>query len=100
MLKTEIIEELANATGMSKAKAGEVFTTFENAIFAGLEKDGRVSLGNIGILKTVYRSARTARNPQTGEEIQIAEKVAVAFKPSKALAEKINTKENINKIKK
>lgn len=52
--------------------------------------DADVSLPGIGKIKAVTRAARTGRNPATGAEIEIPERVALKLSPSKAMNETIN----------
>lgn len=91
MTKNELINELATHNRLgSKAAATEVLDTIieliSNAVVAGDE----VYLGqSFGGFVQVTKSARTARNPQTGEAIKVPAKKAVKFKPSAALKAKV-----------
>jgi DNA-binding protein HU-beta len=83
-------KELLTSTVASKLeltqKDGKVVTdTVLETIFEGLVEHGKVTLGVLGNLEVVERAARKGRNPQTGEEIEIAAKKAPKFKPSKSL---------------
>ena len=60
------------------------------AIEEELVKGGKVSLAGFGNFEVRHRSARTGRNPQTGEEAQIAASKAPAFKAAKRLKEAVN----------
>ena len=90
MKKSEMIEALANQTGLTKADVEKVFNgTFE--LFKGeLEKGNNVSVAGFGTFKISERSAREGRNPQTGETIQIAASKNVSFKAGSALKEIVN----------
>lgn len=90
MKKSEIIESIANTTGLTKADVTKVYeTTFE--LFSNeLEKGNNVAVSGFGTFKQTQRSARTGRNPQTGKEIKIPASKSVSFKVAKALKEKMN----------
>lgn len=81
MNKGELIDSIAASTGESKRVAGDVLEATLNAIEGAVKKGERVSLPGFGTFERRHRSARTARNPRTGEEIQVAETDVPAFKP-------------------
>lgn len=90
MNKAELVTAIAEQTGMTK-KASETFVAgFKAAITEALTKGEKVQLTGFGSWETKVRKARKGRNPSTGEEIQIAEKTVVKFKPSKGLNEELN----------
>jgi len=82
MNKAELINHVANSTGISKSKAAEVINAFTEAVQSSLEKSERVSLVGFGTFETSNRQARKGRNPQTGEEILIPAKRVAKFRPS------------------
>ncbi|HAV52972.1 MAG TPA: DNA-binding protein, partial [Leuconostoc mesenteroides] len=81
----ELVDSVAKATGLTKKDA----TASVDAVFASIEealKNGeKVQLIGFGNFEVRDRAARKGRNPQTGEEIQIAASKVPAFKPGKAL---------------
>ena len=81
MNKKELIESVAGATGESKKAVGEVLDATIDTIQKNVKKGDRVSLPGFGTFSRRARSARTARNPRTGEEIKIAATKVPAFKP-------------------
>lgn len=81
MNKKELIESIANSTGQSKKTVGEVLDATIETIQKGVKKGDRVSLPGFGTFTRRARAARTARNPRTGEEIQIKATKVPAFKP-------------------
>ncbi len=72
MNRIEIIELLATRHDLSKAEAGRVLATILDAVVTTVKKGGTVSLPGFGTFKQSSRSARTGRNPSTGETIKIA----------------------------
>lgn len=87
--KAELIEKVAEATGLTKKDA----TSSVDAVFASIQEflaDGeKVQLIGFGNFEVRERAARKGRNPQTGEEIQIAASKVPAFKPGKALKDAV-----------
>lgn len=72
MNRTDLIELLAERHELSKAEAGRVLGTLLDAIVTTVKKGGSVSLPGFGSFKQSSRSARTGRNPSTGEAVKIA----------------------------
>lgn len=81
MNKKELIDSIASKTGESKRLVQDVVDTTLDTIEGAVKKGERVSLPGFGTFERRNRSARTARNPRTGEEIQVAATKVPAFKP-------------------
>ena len=81
MNKNELIESVASATGESKRTVNDVVNATIDQIQSQVKKGERVSLPGFGTFERRNRSARTARNPRTGEEIKVAATKVPAFKP-------------------
>ena len=89
MNRTEMIDELAERFEMSRRGAGEVvnaiFHPSEGMIARALKKGEQVALTGFGSFGVRKRSARTARNPQTGESIKVAATKVPGFKAGASL---------------
>ncbi|HEX7097747.1 MAG TPA: HU family DNA-binding protein [Acidimicrobiia bacterium] len=90
MNKSELVEAVAAATNSSKSEAQASVDAVINAITDALKKGDKVSLTGFGTFEVRNRAARTARNPQTGETIQVKASKAPAFKAGKALKDAVN----------
>jgi len=90
MNKGELINKIAEDADLTKAQAGEALSAFFNCIGEELNNGNKVSLIGFGTFSVTARAARTGRNPQTGEAIQIAAKNVVKFKPGKELSGRVN----------
>jgi DNA-binding protein HU-beta len=90
MNKTELIDSMADSADISKAAAGRAFDAAVAAITEALKKGDQVSLIGFGTFKISERAARTGRNPQTGETIQIKASKSPSFKAGKALKDAVN----------
>lgn len=81
MNKAELIEALASSTGENRATVDRVVNAFVDTIESRVKKGEKVTLPGFGTFERRDRSARTGRNPQTGEELKIAATKVPAFKP-------------------
>ena len=92
MNKAELIEAIANETGISKKDVDAALKSFVNVVSGTLQKKEKVQLIGFGTFETSERAARTGRNPANGEPLKIAASTLVKFKAGAALKEKVNTK--------
>ncbi len=90
MNKQELIENIAESADITKAAAGRALDSVIDSISDSLKKGDPVVLVGFGTFSVRARAARTGRNPQTGEEIQISAANVPAFKPGKALKDAVN----------
>ena len=90
MNKQELIENIAESADITKAAAARALDTVVESITDSLKKGDSVDLVGFGTFSVRDRAARTGRNPQTGQEIQIAAAKVPAFKAGKALKEAVN----------
>lgn len=89
MNKSELVKALAEKADVSQADSGRVLNALINVIGESLAKNETVSVAQFGTFSQKERSARTGRNPQTGETMQIAAKKYAHFKPYSSLNEKL-----------
>lgn len=90
MNKSELIEKMAQSADMTKADAERALNSLVATVTDELANGGDVSLVGFGTFKVNERAARTGRNPQTGETIQIAAAKVPAFKAGKAIKDAVN----------
>jgi len=89
MNKSELVEALANGSGITKAAASRVLEAFVNTVTDALKSGDQVVLPGFGSFSTGNRSARTGRNPQTGATIHIKASRVAKFKAGKTLKEAV-----------
>ncbi|MCQ2546108.1 MAG: HU family DNA-binding protein [Clostridia bacterium] len=89
MNKTELIEAVAKSAGLSKKDAGNAVAAVFDEMTNALKKGDKVQMIGFGTFEVRKRAARTARNPQTGEEIKINATKVPAFKAGKALKDAV-----------
>ena len=90
MRKPELVAAIADQADLSKDKAGQALTVIIDQITKALERQETVNLIGFGSFLQRARGARTGKNPQTGETMEIPASNTVAFKPGKALKEAVN----------
>jgi DNA-binding protein HU-beta len=88
--KAELIGSVAEQAGMSKKDAEKAVNAVFAAVSDALADGQKVQLVGFGTFEVRERAARTGRNPQTGEEIQIAASKVPAFRAGKALKESVS----------
>lgn len=89
MNKTELIAAAAEQAGLTKKDTEKVINAALDAITAALVKGDKVQVSGFGIFEVKEREARTGRNPQTGEAMEIAASRTPSFKASKTLKDAI-----------
>ena len=92
MNKADLVNAIAHETDLSKEKADAALSSMIEQITNALARNESISLVGFGSFTQSHRSARTGRNPKTGEDIQIAASNSVNFKAGKALKESVNQK--------
>ncbi len=88
--KNDIIEAIANDTGMTKADATRMLNSYIEFVTKSLKKGKKVMIVGFGTFSVSKRSARKGRNPRTGEVIQIKGSNQPKFTAGKALKEAVN----------
>ena len=92
MNKTELVDAIAKKANISKKDAAAALEAFTETVGKTLKKGDKIQLIGFGTFEVGKRSARTGRNPQTGETIKIAAAKTPKFKPGKALKDLVNKK--------
>jgi len=94
MNKSELVQNLANKTKMTKAEASRavdaLFNPGDGIISDSLKKGEKVQITGFGTFETRARQARTGRNPRTGEALNIKAARLPKFRAGKALKDAIN----------
>ena len=89
MNKQDIAEKVHGVLGGTKADAERAVECMIDCVVSELKGGGEVSIAGLGIFKTKMRAARTARNPRTGEAVQVPSMRVPKFQPAKALKEAV-----------
>ncbi len=89
MTKSELIDHVANETGLSKKDAGAAVNSVFDGIRDTLADGGSVTVTGFGTFDVRERSARQGVNPATGEKMQIKASKAPGFKAGKTLKDAV-----------
>jgi integration host factor subunit alpha len=90
MTKADIVEQVAEATGITKKDSMDMVESVFEIIKLTLEGDEKIKIAGFGNFVVNQKKDRKGRNPQTGEEIIIEARKILTFKPSKLLKNAIN----------
>lgn len=81
MNKRELIDTVAEHTGTSKAVVTQVLGGILDAVQLAVAAGDKVTIPGFGVFEAADRPARTMRNPQTGEPLEVAASRGIRFKP-------------------
>ena len=90
MSKQELVNYMADKTGLTKKDAEAALSSFVDGVKAALKKGDSVTLVGFGTFAVSKRGARQGRNPQTGATINIPARKVPVFKAGKGLKETVN----------
>jgi DNA-binding protein HU-beta len=90
MTKTDLVEKIADMADMAKAEANRAVDAIADCITEALTEGQKVAWTGFGSFEISERKARKGRNPQTGEEIDIAASKGARFKAGKKLKDAVN----------
>jgi DNA-binding protein HU-beta len=92
MNKVDLVSRVANVTGDTKSKVGEIVEATFGALQQALAKGDKVSIPGFGTFSARARKARTARNPRTGAAVKVPATKVPAFKAAQGLKEIVSGK--------
>lgn len=90
MTKTDLVNYMAEETGMTKADATRALEAMLNGIVKGLKNEKKVALTGFMTFTAKEKEAATRRNPRTGEPVETPAHTAVTFKAGSKLKEALN----------
>ncbi|MDO5651704.1 MAG: HU family DNA-binding protein [Moraxella sp.] len=90
MNKSELIDAIAEKSGLSKTDAGKALNGFIESVSDAMERGDDVVLVGFGTFSVKERAARDGRNPKTGEPLKIAASKVPGFKAGKGLKDAVN----------
>jgi DNA-binding protein HU-beta len=90
MTKADIVNAVAEKTGMPRKEAADAVELFLTTVREALENGEKVSLVGFGTFYVREKNARWGRNPRSGERIAIPRKRITAFKPGRAFRQMLN----------
>jgi len=90
MTKADIIQGIHDKLGFSKRDSSEIVESVFDIMKENLSRSETVKISGFGNFVVREKSARKGRNPQTGDELEIAARRVVTFKPSQVLRKNLN----------
>ena len=88
--KAHLVDQVAAAAEVTKQDAENIVSSLFAVVSKALQSGDKLEIRGFGSFKVRDRKARQARNPRTGEAIQVPAQRVAAFKPSKELAALLN----------
>jgi DNA-binding protein HU-beta/integration host factor subunit beta len=91
--KREIVLAISDRTGLSQVDAGMIVESFLGEISSSLKQGKNIELRGFGRFKLKMKKARKARNPRTGEAVQVEAGIKPIFRASRELTLRVNSAE-------
>jgi nucleoid DNA-binding protein len=87
--KKDIVKTISDEIGLTQMKTKEIVQRTFDGIIDALVAEGRIELRNFGVFEVKRRAPRKARNPRTGDNVHVPEKLVVTFKPGKEMEARV-----------
>lgn len=87
--KKEIVKTVSERHGLTTTQTAQIVQVFMDQIIEELARGNRIEFREFGIFELKRRKPRVARNPKTGESVQVPEKTVVSFKPGKVMKARV-----------
>ena len=89
--KRELVQRIAEKTGVQQVSAKEVIQKFLDEIITELAKGNRLEFRDFGVFEPKSKAQRVARNPRTGAKVQVPEKTTVKFKVGRLMKQTLTS---------
>jgi DNA-binding protein HU-beta len=96
MTKADIVDKVAEGTGLTKLETEAIIEGFFKTVIEALKEGNGIEIRGFGTYKVKKKNARNARNPKTGEKVFVPEHFVPVFKFSKDFKELVNIGMNDN----
>lgn len=87
--KKEIVKTVSERHGLTTTQTAQIIQVFMDQIIEELSRGNRIEFREFGIFELKRRKPRVARNPKTGDSVDVPEKTVVSFKPGKVMKAKV-----------
>lgn len=98
MTKKDIVRTISEEVGLTQQQTKEIVQKTFDAIVESLVRERRIELRNFGVFEVKTRAARMARNPRTGQQVEVPRKFVVTFKPGKTMEARMNELNEIEPV--
>ena len=89
MTKAQIVDRIADATGLTKIETEAVVDGFMQTVLDAVSDGDRVELRGFGTFRSVERAPRTARNPRTDQPVPVPRRMVPVFKPAQEFRRRV-----------
>lgn len=89
MTKKDIVRTISEEVGLTQQQTKKIVQLTFEAIIESLVRERRIELRNFGVFEVKPRAARKARNPRTGQQVDVPRKHVVTFKPGKDMEARV-----------
>ena len=89
MTRRDMARAIADRMGLTRSQVSEVIRRVLDGITEALVSEGRLELRNFGVFEVRGRRPRRARNPRTGEAVDVPARRVVTFKPGRKTGERV-----------
>jgi nucleoid DNA-binding protein len=89
MTKKDLAKAIAEEMGLTQIQVKEIIQRVFRGITETLLNEGRLELRNFGVFEVKQRRPRRARNPRTGQAVEVPAKLVVTFKPGREMEERV-----------
>jgi nucleoid DNA-binding protein len=93
--KKNLAKAIAEEMALTQTQVMEIVQRVLDGITQTLVREGRIELRNFGVFEVKKRRPRQARNPRTGEKVDVPEKVVVTFKAGRKMEQRIGQLKNL-----
>ena len=97
--KRELVQRIAEKTGVQQVSAKEIIQTFLDEIIIELAHGNRLEFRDFGVFEPKTKARRIARNPRTGERVEVPEKTTAKFKVGRLMKQRIQDKLEVPLLK-
>jgi nucleoid DNA-binding protein len=97
--KKDLAKAIAEEMALTQTQVMEIVQRVLDGITQTLVREGRIELRNFGVFEVKKRRPRQARNPRTGEKVDVPEKVVVTFKAGRKMEQRVGQLKNLSKVR-
>ena len=95
MTKKDIVKKISEDCYLTQLTVKEIVQRTLDEIIEALVVEGKIELRNFGVFKVTKRAARPARNPRTGDAVNVPAKCVVTFKPGKEMEARVRALDQV-----
>ena len=99
MTKKDMAKAIAEEMALTQTQVMEIVQRVLDGITKSLVTEGRIELRNFGVFEVKKRKSRKARNPRTGEKVDVPEKMVVTFKSGRNMEQRVGQLKNLSKVR-